>query len=339
MKRRPVALWLFASAFLVLGMVGVGGVTRLTRSGLSIVEWSPVRGALLPRSDAEWQRAYTAYRASPEGRLVNAHLDVEGFKSIFLVEWFHRLLGRFVGVFFLLPWVYFAARRAITRPEALRYLGWFAAGGAQGALGWFMVKSGLVHHPHVSPYRLTAHLLMALFVLAGLTREALRVAVPREELAPSGVSRGPVHAFLALLVVTLGWGGLMAGHKAGWVSDTFPLMHGALFPAAVWHAVGPAGLVSDSFLVHFTHRTLGVALGCLGVWVFLRARRGVGPQRGAATALLGLVLLQVALGIATVLLHVPIALAVAHQVNGALLLAATVAVSYLQGGRGEKTSA
>ena len=116
-------------------------------------------------------------------------------------------------------------------------------------------------------------------------------------------------------------------------------MHGALFPAAVWHAVGPAGLVSDSFLVHFTHRTLGVALGCLGVWVFLRARRGVGPQRGAATALLGLVLLQVALGIATVLLHVPIALAVAHQVNGALLLAATVAVSYLQGGRGEKTSA
>lgn len=196
MKRRPVALWLFASAFLVLGMVGVGGVTRLTRSGLSIVEWSPVRGALLPRNDAEWQRAYTAYRASPEGRLVNAHLDVEGFKSIFLVEWFHRLLGRFVGVFFLLPWLYFAARRAITRPEALRYLGWFAAGGAQGALGWFMVKSGLVHSPHVSPYRLTAHLLMALFVLAGLTREALRVAVPREALAPSGGSRGPVHSTL-----------------------------------------------------------------------------------------------------------------------------------------------
>lgn len=336
-SRRPVALWLFASAFLVLAMVGVGGVTRLTRSGLSIVEWSPVRGTLPPRNEAEWQRAYAAYQASPEGRLVNARLDLAGFQSIFLVEWFHRLLGRFVGVFFLLPWLYFTLRRALSRPESLRYLGWFAAGGMQGALGWFMVKSGLLDRPHVSPYRLTAHLLLALVVLAGLTREGLRVAAPQNRLAPAGVSRGPARAFLALLLVTLVWGGLMAGHKAGWVSDTFPLMHGAWFPSGMWRAAGVSGLWSDSYLVHFTHRTLGVALGLLGVGVFVAARRGRGPQRDAAAVLVGLVGLQVGLGIATVLLHVPIVLAVAHQVNGALLLAATVTLLYLQGGRGEGT--
>lgn len=329
-SQRLVAGWLFTSTLLVLSMVAVGGVTRLTRSGLSIVEWSPVKGALLPSGEAEWQAAFEAYRATPEGRLVNAGLDLEGFKSIFLMEWFHRQLGRFVGFFFIVPWVVFAARRRFTRGQALRYLGWFAAGGAQGALGWFMVKSGLVDAPHVSPYRLTAHLSMALTVLCGLFVEALLVARPRATLPGARAPRWPARAFLALLVVTLAWGGFMAGHKAGWVSDTWPLMHGALFPSGPWAERGAAGLWSDPFLVHFTHRTLGVLLAAAAVAVFAATRRGEAPERRAGALVLGLAALQAGLGIATVLLHVPLWLAAVHQVNGALLLLATVALMYAQ---------
>lgn len=329
-RQRLIAAWLFASTLLVLAMVAVGGVTRLTRSGLSIVEWHPVKGALLPSGEAGWSEAFEAYRASPEGRLINASLDLEGFKAIFLVEWFHRLLGRFVGLFFIVPWAVFAWRRWFTKAQALRYLFWFAAGGAQGALGWFMVKSGLVDAPHVSPYRLTAHLSMALAVMSGLLVEALLVAWPRAALPASVAPRWPARAFLVGLVVTLAWGGFMAGHKAGWLSDTWPLMHGAFFPSGAWGEAGLVGLLSDPFLVHFTHRTLGVLLGLFALVAWWTTRRGARPERRAGVAVLALALGQVGLGIATVLLHVPLWLAAVHQVNGALLLAATVALLYAQ---------
>lgn len=333
-QQRLVAGWLLTSTVLVLAMVAVGGITRLTRSGLSIVEWHPVKGALLPSGEAGWNEAFEAYRASPEGRLVNPTLDLEGFKAIFLVEWFHRLLGRFVGLFFIVPWLVFAWRRWFTRGQALRYLGWFAAGGAQGALGWFMVKSGLVDAPHVSPYRLTAHLSMALAVMSGLLVETLLVAKPREALPAAKAPRWLGWAFLASLVVTLAWGGFMAGHKAGWLSDTWPLMHGAFFPSGAWGEAGLVGLVSNPFLVHFTHRTLGVLLAAFAVAVFVTTRRGEQPERRAGALVFGLALLQATLGIATVLLHVPLWLAVVHQVNGALLLAATVGLLYAQPRRG-----
>lgn len=329
-SRRLVSSWLLASAVLVLAMVAVGGVTRLTRSGLSIVEWKPVAGVLPPLSEKEWFDQFDLYRASPEGRLINAQMDLDGFKAIFLVEWFHRLLGRFVGLFFLVPLVGFAWRRWLTTRQALRYLLWFGLGGAQGALGWFMVKSGLVDAPHVSPYRLTAHLSLALTVLCALWVEWLLLVAPRAQLPGVKGPRWPARAFLGALVVTLAWGGFMAGHKAGWLSDTFPLMNGALFPSAAWAAAGFSGLWADAWLVHFTHRLLGVMLLLAAVALFVTLRREEAPLRRAGTAVLGFALLQVALGIATVVLRVPLILGVVHQVNGAVLLVAAVTVLYLQ---------
>src|SRR5581483_340518 len=163
---RAIATWLFVCAATVMAMVVIGGITRLTRSGLSIVEWNPIVGALPPLGDDAWHAAFDAYKASPEGRLVNASMDLDGFKSIFFVEWLHRLVGRAVGVVVLVPLAYFAFTRRISRARVVRVLGIFALGGVQGFLGWFMVKSGLENDPHVSPYRLMLHLGMALVIFS-----------------------------------------------------------------------------------------------------------------------------------------------------------------------------
>ena len=325
-RDRLVTLWLFTVTALVLAMVAVGGYTRLTRSGLSIVEWNPVAGALPPLSDAEWDAAFSAYRLSPEGRLINAGIDLVAFKSIFIVEWFHRLLGRFVGAVFLIPWCFFVARRWLPGAVAARYLLWFTLGGLQGALGWFMVKSGLSDAPHVSPYRLTAHLGLALVVCAALWLEVLHRQSPFSSRAPAEMPRRLTVGLVALVLVTIGWGGLMAGHKAGWLSDTFPLMGGQWVPFGV-EALGPGSVVTEPMVVHFFHRVLGLSTLAFTVWVFLRSRSATAFERRAAVVSLGLSLFQVGLGIATVVLHVPIVVAVLHQLNGALLLLAAVSLA------------
>lgn len=337
-RTRLVSTWLFVSAALVVTMVGVGGVTRMTRSGLSIVEWNPVSGALPPLSRAAWQEAFDAYRASPEGRLVNSGLDLGGFQRIFLVEWFHRLLGRLIGFFFFLPWLVFTVRRQLTRAQSLRYLGWFALGGLQGALGWFMVKSGLVDVPRVSPYRLTAHLLLALLVYSGLLWEALRLWRPRDQVPLATAPTWPARAFVPLLVLAMSWGGFMAGFKAGWLSDTFPLMAGEWVPSRFWAGAGPLGVVTNAFLVHFTHRILGLSVAAMGVVVFATAWRARPVERRAASGVMLLALLQATLGVLTVWTHVPIALALAHQVNAAILLGASLALIYLQPSRRSEPS-
>lgn len=326
--RRQVAVWLFVCTALVIAMVGVGGYTRLMRAGLSIVEWKPVTGALPPLTDAAWTEAYAAYRASPEGQLVNTAMDVEGFKTIFFIEWFHRLLGRLIGVVFLVPWAFFMFRKVVTRREALGLLGWFAAGGLQGALGWFMVKSGLVDVPHVSHLRLTAHLVFALFVASGLWWTALSYWTPRP--APrADVPAWAPRVLLGLVLVTIVWGGFMAGLHAGLVSDTFPLMFGTLVPANAWDStLGWTNPFQNVVAVHFVHRWLAVLTVSLAVWAWNGARR-TGPLASqAGWAVLGFALLQLTLGLATIWLHVPIWLAGWHQVNGALLLLAVTALVF-----------
>ncbi len=325
--RRAVALWLFACTALVIAMVGVGGYTRLMRAGLSIVEWKPVTGALPPMTDAAWSEAFAAYQASPEGKLINATIDLEGFKSIFFIEWFHRLLGRFIGVFFFLPWAFFMWRKIVTPKEARVLLGWFAAGGFQGALGWFMVKSGLVDVPHVSHLRLTLHLVFALFVAMGLLWTALSYWTPRP-VAPQSMPTWPSRLLLGLVLVTVVWGGFMAGLHAGLVSDTFPLMFGALVPANAWEATfGWTNPFQNVVTVHFLHRWLAVATVGVAVWAWHVSRR-MGPLAArAGWAVLAFALLQLSLGLATIWLHVPVWLAGWHQVNGAcLLLSATALV-------------
>ncbi len=327
--RRLVAIWIFTCAAMVLAMVVVGGVTRLTRSGLSIVEWKPITGALPPLTNEQWLAELAKYQASPEYKQVNAGMSLDAFRSIFLVEWFHRLLGRLVGVLTLVPLVLFAARRMLTKRRVAQLGGLFLLGGLQGALGWFMVKSGLVDVPRVSPYRLTAHLLMALAIFAGLLWAGLDELTgerPREARAPRSVA-----ALVATAAVTIAWGGLMAGLHAGHVAPTFPTMNGSWIPEGLAGSTpGLATPFESAVAVHFLHRLLAYAtaiVGAVAATKVLRAPHGR-LARGGAIAVLAIVALQITLGALTVLRHVPVWLAAWHQANGALVLGAAVVLAH-----------
>ena len=311
--RRAVAAWLLLCAAMVCAIVVVGGVTRLTRSGLSIVEWQPLIGALPPLSTADWEALFAKYRATPEYKLVNLGMDLEGFKRIFWWEYFHRLLGRVVGLVYLLPFLWFLVRRRIERPLAWKLWGVFALGALQGALGWYMVKSGLVDDPKVSQFRLTAHLGMALAIIAAQFWIALDLLRP-----PTG-SRSRFAVALAGLVFLMALSGAMvAGLRAGAAYNTFPLMNGHLVPPEVlmlepwWRNFG-----YNMATVQLVHRAIFWLLALLVPLAWWAGRRQAG-----AHALLAAFLLQAALGIWTLLLGVPVALAVAHQAGAVLLLVA-----------------
>ena len=325
---RAIANWLFACALLVALMVVVGGVTRLTRSGLSIVEWQPLLGALPPVGEGAWLEEFAKYQRSPEFKLVNRHLDLAGFQRIYWVEWSHRLLGRLIGLAFGLPLLLFAVRGRLDGRRVRRFLALLLLGGLQGALGWFMVRSGLVDRPEVSPYRLTAHLTFALALFAALLWSALdERGADAAAAPPTPPPRRLVGGLIALLGITIVWGGLMAGFRAGHVAPTFPTMNGALLPDGLGAlSPWPANLVANAVTIHFLHRLLAylVAGLCLLLYARLAAWR---PRVGAlATALVALVVLQIALGALTVLHHVPIPLATLHQGNAVVLLAVALAI-------------
>jgi len=317
--RRAVGLWLFGCAFLVLAMVVVGGVTRLTRSGLSITEWKPILGVIPPLGEAAWREEFARYQRSPEFILVNQGMQLPAFQRIYLVEYAHRLLGRLVGLVFLLPALWFSWRRWLTPRQLAFATGLFGLGALQGALGWFMVKSGLVDVPRVSPYRLAAHLVLALALLVLLCWGGAR------ELRGPGPHRSGLAWLLCLgaLGLTALWGALMAGHHAGYIFPSFPTMAGAWVPAGVAALRPPwVNLVDNPIAVHFFHRLLALGSSCavLACWWAWRARlRGLFALAlwWSIPSLLGL---QILLGAATVLRHVALPLAVAHQANGALLL-------------------
>lgn len=329
---RAVAAWLFTCAGLVLAMVVVGGVTRLTRSGLSIVEWKPVLGVLPPVGEAAWHAEHAKYLASPEGRLVNAGISLGDFQRIFYVEWAHRLLGRVTGLVALLPWLYWVATRRLRGLEALKLGGIIALGGLQGAFGWIMVKSGLVDRPHVSHYKLALHLSTALLCLALLVWSGLgRAGAPRAAEAP-GVLRRATWAALGLLGLAIVWGAFMAGLHAGHVAPSFPTMNGDWVPGGLWSAeLGLANLSENAVTVHFVHRALAYAVAFAGLGVASLGLR-VPALRARSWALVGLLVLQVTLGAMTVLSHVSIVLAVLHQLNAALVLCALVAVAHALSG-------
>jgi cytochrome c oxidase assembly protein subunit 15 len=317
--RRAVALWLLACALLVFAMVVVGGVTRLTRSGLSIVEWQPLLGAIPPLTEAAWLEEFAKYRRTPEYRLVNYGMDLAGFKAIYYVEWFHRLLGRLIGVAFLLPFAWFWWRRRLARPLATRLAVLFVLGAAQGALGWFMVKSGLVDVPRVSPYRLTAHLALALAIYGWLLWLALGLLAPAPVATAGAGIRRLARATLALIVVTMLAGGFVAGTHAGFSYNTFPLMGAGLVPPGLFaHEPWWVNLFENVATVQFNHRLLAYLTIAAVLALAWRLRNvaglGVGPW-----LLVAALALQVTLGIATLLYVVPVPLAAAHQA-GALVL-------------------
>ena len=333
---RPLALarWLLLVALLVFAIVVVGGITRLTESGLSITEWNLVSGTLPPLSHADWAAEFARYQATPEYRQINgpAGMDLAAFQHIYFWEWLHRLLGRLVGIAMFLPLLWFAARRAIPRGYAVRLVALLLLVGFQGALGWYMVQSGLVNRTDVSHFRLSAHLITALFLLAGLIWTALDL----RQLARSGENRparltGAGLGASLLLLIQLLLGAWVAGLNAGQVASTWPLMNDHFVPEGIdttgggWFAV-----THDPYLIHFLHRWWAwvVVIGMV-----ILARRVRPLERPASIAIHSALGLQILLGIATVMSGVALPLAVLHQAVGALLVAATAWGAHVIGRR------
>jgi len=320
---RRIALWLALCAAMVFAMVVLGGATRLTESGLSITDWRPVTGVLPPLNDAEWQAAYDRYRTSPEFQKRNFWMSVADFKTIFWLEYIHRLWGRLIGVVFLLPFLWFLARGRVRGGLAWRLGALFALGGAQGLMGWLMVKSGLVDRPDVSHYRLAAHLLLAFAIYGWLVWLVFGLRRPRPAAAPGADAlRGHGWLLLGWGGVTVVYGAFVAGLDAGMIYNTFPLMDGRLVPPDAW-SLDPAWLnaVENAALIQFIHRVLGIGLVLIALALWLRARSlpaGAAARRAIAACAL-MTLLQMALGIATLLSEVALPLGVAHQA-GALVL-------------------
>jgi len=327
--RRQIAIWLFACCAMVFATLVVGGVTRLTHSGLSIVEWQPIVGTIPPLNTEEWQATFDKYKQTPEYIKVNHRMELDEFKSIFWWEYWHRVLGRSIGAVFLVPFLYFLLRRKLERPLIPRLLGIFLLGGMQGAMGWYMVKSGLVDDPRVSQYRLTAHLGLAFVIFTAMFWVALGLLAKRvREAADESLRRLRRFAGgLALLIfVMVLSGGFVAGLHAGLAYNTFPLMHGYFVPPDMF-LLEPwfANFFNNPGTAQFDHRLIAWLLFFLLPVFWFQARRLTLQPRArlASHALLLAFALQVTLGISTLLLVVPVHLAASHQA-GALLLFASV---------------
>ncbi len=320
---KPVAVWLFFCAFAVFAMAVIGAITRLTESGLSIVEWKPVAGALPPVNDIEWQQAFDAYKKSPQYKVVNYGMELAEFKRIFFWEWIHRLWGRLIGVFYALPLLFFWRRIPQSRKGA--FLAVLFLGAMQGALGWWMVKSGLVKEPSVSPYRLAAHLMLAAVIYVSLFRLALVMGVRKSPDAAKLTNlRGLAFGAFCMVLVTMIWGAFTAGLDAGLVyNDTFPYMGKNLWPSEMleykplWK-----GFFAEHATVQFTHRVLAV-LTFLKVMLLVGKALPFNPPTRLRRLFIGagvLACTQVGLGVMTVLTHVHIHAAAAHQAGAFLLL-------------------
>jgi cytochrome c oxidase assembly protein subunit 15 len=325
--RRQIAIWLFGVSGLIFLMVIVGGLTRLTESGLSITEWKPVVGALPPLSHAAWADAFTRYQQIPQYELMNKGMTLAQFKSIFWWEWSHRFLGRFIGFAFLLPFLWFLVRGRIERSMAPRLAIMFLLGGAQGALGWWMVKSGLTHRVDVSQYRLTAHLGLATLIYAYMIWTALGLWGGYPRLAVGERLRKASVALVGLIFFQMLLGGFVAGLKAGYIFNTWPLMDGAFIPSGLFaDPVWWRNFFENMMTAQFDHRMVAYLVTVLVVWHWFAARAsGSALARQSASWLLLAVLGQVALGIWTLLWVVPIPLGAAHQA-GALIVFTTALV-------------
>lgn len=327
--QRSIILWLFAGCFLIYAMVVIGGITRLTHSGLSMVEWNPIIGSLPPMSDADWQVPFQKYQQSPEYHIINNQFTLEEFKSIYWWEYIHRLLGRTIGVVFLIPFFYFLIRKRFDKALLRKMLVLLFLGGLQGFLGWFMVKSGLQKEPHVSHFRLATHLISAFTVFGFTFWYALDLLYPQR--IETGKENRRVMKWSRILfgfiVLQIIYGAFVAGLHAGLFYNTYPLMGGQLMPDTVtsfdpfWKNlfVNPAG-------VQFIHRNLALIVGVmvLFVWETSRKLNLSSFQRKASNFLLGVVIVQFCLGIITLLTAVPVTMGVLHQTGAFFLFASAL---------------
>ena len=325
--RRGVIIWLCTVIAIIFCMVMVGGITRITESGLSIVEWAPVSGAIPPLNEADWLTEFEKYKSSPQFKLVNSAMSLADFKFIYFWEFIHRLIGRFIGVAFALPFAVFAWRGAFNKPMRNRLLVALLLGGSQGAMGWFMVKSGLVDEPRVSHYRLAAHLSLAFIIMAYLGWLVLRIVRPERLEKTQRLGRNLLMAITGVMLLQIVYGAFVAGMRAGWLFGTFPKM------GDQWLGEGITELTpfllnfaENPVMVQFVHRWLGMlALLLVALyWMLVRRWEFRGDQSRSAYLLLGLVCVQVLLGVHTLVHGVPLAPAVAHQAVASLIVLAMV---------------
>ena len=329
MHTRAIRLWLYAVAALVLAMVLVGGATRLTESGLSITEWKPVTGALPPLSAGDWADAFEKYQAIPQYRALPAAMSLEEFKTIYWWEWTHRLLGRLIGAAFLLPFVWFLWRGWVAPSLRPRLWFIFGLGALQGAVGWWMVASGLAARTEVSQYRLATHLLLACAIYVALIWTARRLVDAPSPLAAAGRAGARIKAgaigLLVLVLLQIYLGALVAGLRAGYIYNTWPLIDGALVPdAAQLFSASPLwrNFFENVLTVQFDHRMLAYLIFVCALLHTLDVARTAkaGPARTGAFLLFAAIALQVLLGIAVLLLVVPLPLALLHQAMAMLIL-------------------
>ncbi len=330
-QQRPVMYWIFAFASFAAFLVVFGGFVRLTRSGLSIVEWNPVSGALPPLTQQAWQTEFAKYQLTPEFQKVNSQMTLDEYKQIFIVEWLHRILARTAGLIFAIPFFIFVFKKTIPWSEVGLYVLMGILFLAQAVLGWVMVASGLVDRPSVSPYLLTAHLFLALTLLGLALWTALGhlFGFPQngKTVRWSAASKVTLGALIALLL-QIAYGGFTAGLKAGTVSSTWPTMFGRLIPADLFSQLKPAilNVIESPLTVVFIHRWFAfivLIVAALAYWMVHRRELPLDVETGV-NLVIALVLIQIILGIIVVVSHVQIQIALLHQANAIALFASTI---------------
>lgn len=327
-SQNPVIIWLIVGALLVISMVVIGGITRLTQSGLSMVEWNLVMGSVPPMNEIEWQQTFEKYKESPEFHIVNYEFDLEDFKSIFWWEYIHRMLGRLIGLVFIIPFFIFLYQKRIDKPLLKKLLAIFILGAFQGFLGWYMVKSGLVKDPHVSHYRLAAHLIAALTLFSLILWTALELIFKDSKLQNDpflNKIRNLSIAGTILLIIQIIYGAFVAGLKAGLYYNTWPKMGSNWVPSEVGHAIsrdGLTSLVDNITVVQFIHRYLAWIVAIIVILIWAKVRRSLKDSDlwPGVQFLVGMTIIQILLGIFTLIYQVPISLGVIHQLGSVLLL-------------------
>jgi len=326
---RQVAYWLLLCAVVIFGMILLGGVTRLTDSGLSMVDWKPIKGIIPPITQADWQAMFAKYQQFPEYQKTNFTMTLEEFKPIFMYEYLHRMLGRFIGIIFVLPFLFFYFTKRIAHGLTPRLVVMLLLGGSQGLLGWYMVKSGLVDNPHVSQYRLTAHLGLAVFIYGFIVWTVLDLLAPKLS-HPKHLKRFS-YTLSSLIFLMILSGGLVAGTRAGIPYPTWPLMGDSFIPPGLY-SLTPFWLSAfeDMLTIQFNHRMFAYLIVVLVVTFAYKALKSDlnGPLKVAIYCFLILLVAQVTLGISTLIFYIPVPVAAAHQVCAVALLTASLFVSH-----------
>lgn len=326
---KAIYFWLLTGCALIFVMVIIGGITRLTGSGLSIVRWDIVTGTLPPLNENDWNKSFDLYKQTPQFQKINFDFVLDDYKEIFWWEYIHRLIGRIIGIVFIIPFFYFLAKQMLNRKLIYKLILIFLLGGAQGALGWYMVQSGLAYNPHVSHLRLAAHLLIAFLAFGYTYKTALEiksgnVSVEKKNIAPGFILLSRV--LFALVVIQIIYGAFVAGLKAGLVYNTFPTMEGQWIPDGLFYtAPWWTDITDNSTTVQFMHRMFAYLLTAGVIFLFVQSRRVQNPLlKKSSHYLLGMVTVQFILGISTLLTQVNIYLALLHQAGAFLLFAAFI---------------